>query len=93
VENGENGASRNRYSVLMAGGALNEAEAAFNFAIAIAYGQQAKSFELRASLSLARLFALQGRRDACALLTDIHGWFTEGFDTKDLKEAKSLMMS
>jgi hypothetical protein len=56
VENGENAASGNLYAVLMARGALNAAEAAFNFAIAIAFGQHAKSFELRASLSPARLF-------------------------------------
>jgi predicted ATPase len=49
-------------------------------------------FELRATTSLARLLAKQGRRsDACAMLAEIYGWFTEGFDTLDLKEAKSLL--
>jgi len=57
-----------------------------------AQSQSAKSFELRATTSLARLLAKQGRRDeARAMLTDIHGWFTEGFDTADLKDAKALL--
>ena len=48
--------------------------------------------ELRASMSLARLLAKQGRRDeARAMLADIYGWFTEGFDTRDLKDAKALL--
>jgi predicted ATPase len=76
----------------MAGGALNEAEVAFNAAIAIAHRQQAKSFELRASISLARLLAQQGRRgEARSMLAEIYNWFTEGFDTADLKDAKALL--
>jgi class 3 adenylate cyclase/tetratricopeptide (TPR) repeat protein len=76
---------------LMAGD-LGEAEAAFNSAIAIARRQQAKSFELRASISLARLFAQQNRRDeAHSMLSGIYNWFTEGFDTADLKDAKGLL--
>ncbi|MBV8360088.1 MAG: hypothetical protein JO189_19440 [Deltaproteobacteria bacterium] len=78
--------------ILMAGGVLNEAEAAFNSAISIARRQQARSFELRASISLARLLARQGRRDeARTMLAEIYNWFTEGFDTADLKEAKALL--
>ena len=52
----------------------------------------AKAWELRATTSLARLLAKQGRRDeARAMLADIYGWFSEGFDTADLKEAKALL--
>jgi hypothetical protein len=55
-------------------------------------GQSARSAELRATTSLARLLNEQGRRDeARAMLADIYGWFTEGFDTADLKDAKSLL--
>ncbi|MBV8135119.1 MAG: hypothetical protein JO121_05680, partial [Deltaproteobacteria bacterium] len=77
---------------LMAGEDLGDAEAAFNSAIAIARRQQARGFELRASLSLARVLAQQGRRDeARATLAGIYNWFTEGFDTADLKDAKALL--
>jgi predicted ATPase len=69
-----------------------EAEACFHRAIAIARAQQAKSFELRAALSLARLWQRRGRRvEARDLLAPVYGWFTEGFDTADLKEAKALL--
>jgi predicted ATPase len=68
------------------------AEAAFRKALAIAQGQGAKSFELRAATSLARLLARQGRRkEARALLAPIYDWFTEGFETADLKAAKALL--
>ena len=68
------------------------AEASFRKAIAIARGQGAKSFELRAATSLARLLVRQGKREeARALLAPIYGSFTEGFDTADLKEAKGLL--
>ncbi|MBV8357396.1 MAG: AAA family ATPase [Deltaproteobacteria bacterium] len=78
--------------VLMAGRPESEAEAAFREAIEIARRGQAKSFELRATMSLARLLAKQGRRDeARAILADIYGWFTEGFDTADLKDARTLL--
>jgi predicted ATPase len=61
-------------------------------AIGIARNQQAKSLELRAAISLARLWHNQGRHvEASALLTPIYGWFSEGFDTLDLKEAKALL--
>ena len=71
---------------------LSDAEAVFNTAIAIARQQQARSFELRAPISLARVLAQQGRRDeAPAMLAQIYNWFTEGFDTADLKDAKTLL--
>ena len=69
-----------------------EAEACFQQALAIARRQQAKSWELRAATSLSRLWQRHGRRtDAHALLAPIYGWFTEGFDTADLQEAKTLL--
>jgi predicted ATPase len=68
------------------------AAASFRKAIAVARGQGARSFELRAATSLARLLARQGRRaEARDLLAPIYGWFTEGFDTSDLKDAKALL--
>jgi hypothetical protein len=68
------------------------AEEAFLTAIAIAQQQKARSFELRAAMSMARLWRDQGKRDgARELLAPIYGWFTEGFDTLDLKEAKALL--
>jgi predicted ATPase len=68
------------------------AEAYFERAIAIAREQQAKSWELRAAMSMARLWRDQGKRhEARALLAPVYGWFTEGFDTLDLKEAKALL--
>jgi len=61
-------------------------------ALAVARAQQAKSFELRAATSMARLWCEQGKRDqARDLLAPIYGWFTEGFDVADLKEAKALL--
>ena len=69
-----------------------EAQKCFERAIEIARNQSAKSWELRATTSLARLLAKQARRDeARAMLADIYGWFTEGFDTADLKDAKALL--
>jgi predicted ATPase len=69
-----------------------KAEAYFERALAIARAQQAKSWELRAAMSMARLWREQGRRDeARDLLAPIYGWFTEGFDTLDLKQAKALL--
>ena len=69
-----------------------EAQSCFQRAIEIARNQSAKSWELRATMSLARLLAKQGHRDeARAMLADIYGWFTEGFDTADLKDAKALL--
>jgi predicted ATPase len=69
-----------------------EAEACFQKAIEIARRQQAKSWELRAVMSLSRLWQTQGKKDeARQMLVEIYGWFTEGFDTKDLQEAKTLL--
>ena len=69
-----------------------EAQSCFQRAIEIARKQSAKSLELRATMSLARLLAKQGNRDeARAMLTAIYAWFTEGFDTADLKDAKALL--
>ncbi len=69
-----------------------KAEAYFEHALAIARQQQAKSWELRAAMSMARLWRDQGKRDeARDLLAPVYGWFTEGFDTLDLKEAKALL--
>jgi class 3 adenylate cyclase/predicted ATPase len=69
-----------------------EAEECFQKAIEIARKQQAKSLELRAAVSLSRLWQQQGKqREAHELLAEIYNWFTEGFDTKDLQEAKALL--
>jgi predicted ATPase len=58
----------------------------------VARQQEAKSLELRAATSLARLWQQQGKRDeARQLLAEVYGWFTEGFDTKDLQDAKALL--
>jgi predicted ATPase len=71
---------------------LETAEYCFSTAIQIARKQSAKSLELRANTSLARMLRDSGRRDeARAMLAEIYGWFTEGFDTADLKDAKSLL--
>jgi predicted ATPase len=70
----------------------SEAEACFQQALNIARHQQAKSLELRATMSLSRLWQHQGQHDeARHLLADVYGWFTEGFDTADLQEAKALL--
>jgi predicted ATPase len=69
-----------------------EAETCFHHALDIARNQQAKSFELRAATSLARLWDQQGKRqEAHALLAPVYHWFTEGFDTVDLQDAKALL--
>jgi class 3 adenylate cyclase/predicted ATPase len=69
-----------------------KAEAYFERALAVARQQQAKSWELRAAMSMARLWRDQGKRDeARELLAPVYGWFTEGFDTLDLREAKALL--
>jgi class 3 adenylate cyclase/predicted ATPase len=69
-----------------------KAEAYFERALAISREQQAKSWELRAAMSMARLWRDQGKREeARELLAPVYGWFTEGFDTLDLKEAKALL--
>jgi len=73
---------------------LEEAQKALEEALRVARRQQAKAYELRAATSLARLWGEQGRRaEARDLLAPVYGWFTEGFDTADLKEAKALLDS
>jgi len=70
----------------------SEAEECFLKAIEIARKQQAKSLELRAVMSLSRLWQQQGKKEeARQILAEIYGWFTEGFDTVDLQEAKTLL--
>jgi predicted ATPase len=78
---------------LLAGaGTASEAETAMQQAIAVARRQNAKSWELRGAMSLARLRQQEGRpQEAVALLAPILAWFTEGLDTADLKEAKTLL--
>ena len=69
-----------------------KAEGYFERALAVARQQQAKSWEHRAAMSLARLWRDQGKvRRVRELLAPVYGWFTEGFDTRDLKEAKTLL--
>ena len=71
---------------------LPRATACFHQALDVAQRQQARALELRAALSLARLWQQQGKRaEAHALLTPIYGWFTEGFDTADLQDAKAMV--
>src|SRR5262249_48020725 len=80
--------------LLLQQNAVNQAEAedCFHHALDIARSQQAKSLELRAATSLARLWHSQGKRDeARQVLGNVYGWFTEGFDTLDLQEAKTLL--
>jgi len=73
-------------------GDCSEAERSFKLAIEAARKQSAKHFELRATMSLARLLDRRGRREeARAMLAEIYNWFTEGFDTADLKDAKALL--
>jgi len=85
-ENGNKSLKMNKQSV------EEEAEECFLKAIEISRQQQAKSLELRATMSLARLWKTQGKREeARKMLTEIYGWFTEGFDTADLKDAKTLL--
>ncbi len=69
-----------------------KAEAYFSDALEVSRTQQAKSWELRAAMSMARLWRDQGKhKEARKLLAPVYGWFTEGFDTRDLKEAKALL--
>jgi predicted ATPase len=79
-------------TVLLAENKLDEGEASLQQAIRIAQAQQAKSLELRAATSIARLWGERDRRaGAHELLAPVYGWFSEGFDTADLKEAKALL--
>jgi predicted ATPase len=71
---------------------LTKAQRYFERALAVARQQQAKSWELRAAMSLARLWRDQGKvQQARELLAPVYGWFTEGFETRDLKDAKALL--
>jgi predicted ATPase len=71
---------------------VSQAEACFQQALAIAQRQQARSWDLRAAMSLSRLWQQHGRRaEARQLLAPIYSWFTEGFDTADLQEAEALL--
>jgi predicted ATPase len=80
------------HAVTETGHSIDEAESCFRHAIDIARGQQTKILELRAGTSLARLWGSQGkRREARDLLAPIYGWFTEGFDALDLRDAKALL--
>ena len=81
--------------LLKAGGQkVGEAEECFRQALDVARRQEAKSLELQAATSLARLWQQQGKKvEAHKLLSEIYNWFTEGFDTKDLQEAKALLDS
>ena len=73
-------------------GKLDAAEDNYHASLDVARNQQAKSWELRTSTSLARLWQIQGKREeAHDLLAPVYNWFTEGFDTKDLIEAKALL--
>ena len=73
-------------------GADTAAEASFRKSLEVARSQQAKAWELRAATSLARLRLSQGRsQEGFKILGDVYGWFTEGFDTPDLKDARRLL--
>jgi predicted ATPase len=83
---------RVRGELLLGQGHEAEAEASFLEAIEVARRQHARSWELRATVSLCRLWQRQGRQDeAHKMLAEIYGWFTEGFDTRDLQEARTLL--
>jgi predicted ATPase len=78
--------------LLLQGRAETEIELCFQRALEVARGQNARSLELRAATSLGHLWQGQGRKqEARALLQGIYGWFSEGFDTADLQEAKALL--
>ena len=84
--------SRHKGQLVLRQGYTEAAEELYRKALSIAVEQEAKLWELRAAASLARLCRDQGRRaEARNLLAPVYGWFTEGFDTQDLKEAKALL--
>jgi predicted ATPase len=84
--------NRHKGQLLLRQGHSEAAEELYRKALNIAWEQEAKLWELRAAASLARLRRDQGRRaEARGLLAPVYGWFTEGFDTPDLKEAKALL--
>ncbi len=91
-ESQEHGARSEEQGARIETNTQSEAEACFRKAIEIAQKQQAKSLELRATVSLARLWQEQGQKtEAHQMLSEIYNWFTEGFDTKDLQEAKAVL--
>ena len=80
--------------ILAKGGDELGAEVCFLHAVETAQRQQARSFELRATINLSRLWQLQGKRaEAYQILANIYNWFTEGFDTVDLREAQEQLKS
>jgi len=84
--------NRHKGQLLLREGQTEAAEELYRKALSIAEEQEAKLWELRAAVSLAQLRRNQGRRaEARDLLAPVYGWFTEGFDTPDLKEAKALL--
>ena len=84
--------NRHKGQLLLRQGDTEAAEELYRKALSIAAEQEAKLWELRAAVSVARLWGEQGRRpEARDLLAPIYGWFTEGFDTADLKDAKTLL--
>ena len=84
--------NRHKGKLLLRKGKAGDAEELFHKALSIAEEQEAKLWELRAAMSLARLHRKQRRHaEAGALLAPVYGWFTEGFDTPDLKAAKALL--
>jgi predicted ATPase len=83
---------RGELLLVQSGGSRAEAEACFRRALEVAQRQSAKAFELRAATSLARLWAEEGERHkANDLLAPVYGWFTEGFETQDLKDTRALL--
>ena len=83
---------KGRQRAVLCSTAEAEAEACFQHAIALARCQSAKLFELRATMSLSRLWQQQGKKaEARKVLAEIYGWFTEGFDTADLRNARALL--
>jgi predicted ATPase len=84
--------TRGELLLAVSGGNEAEAETCFQQAIDVARRQSVRYFELRAATSLSRLWQKQGKsEDARTLLAEIYGWFTEGFGTRDLKEAKAVL--
>jgi predicted ATPase len=80
------------FALALSAARASEAETCFHAALTVARRQQAKALELRAAMSLSRLWQQQNKPDeASALLAPIYGWFTEGFDTPDLQEAQALL--
>ena len=85
-------ASQGRLAAAASAPEVPQADACWGQALEVAHRQQAKALELRVALSLSRVWPCQGKReDARQLLAGVYHWFTEGFDTTDLQEAKALL--